>query len=752
MRVAILIASVGLPFVACSGERKDRRDATPAARTTTPTETATSKFGLDGRPSNPTCIAHARPPSEAPVTLQRVFANVALATDADTFRKGPIVMAQPPGDRTRWFLARRHGVIVTFPADKALDPNPYDPPVVIDVAARTGMPVLTDDEQGFHGLAFHPRFAENGRLYVSFITTGPGGPLPYATEIGYFTSTDGGLSFTEPYQSVLRYGRPATGHNAGSIAFGNDGYLYISTGDGNDFGTAQFKTNLLGKVLRIDVDARPFGATYGIPDTNPFAMGGGLPEIYAWGFRNPFRMTIDRMTGDVWLGDVGNDLREEVDRVERGGNYGWPCREGTHDSTEGVDTCPSRSGLIDPIWDYKHEGADPGRSVTGGFVYRGSAIANFQGTYVFGDFITKQLLSLRFDGTAWQSSVLNPDGPGDGYASFAEDVDGELYAIALVDNVIYKIVPKASAPPSTFPERLSQSGCVDPADATKPAPGAIPFDVNSPLWSDGARKARWMALPDGTTTTVTPDGRIDFPIGSVLMKTFSLGNDRVETRLLMRHDDGDWAGYSYEWNDDQTDAFLLPSGKTKAVAGQMWTFPSRVDCLRCHTAGAGRTLGLELGQLNGDFVYPSTRRSANQLATLEHIGIFAAALGAEPSALPAYPPPYGEGPLTSRARAYLHANCAGCHRTGGGAARSTMDLRYATPFADTKTCLAPAQIDDFGLPDARLIKPGSPERSILALRVHATDVKRMPPLGRGIVDPQGAALLDDWIRTMTSCP
>ena len=756
---AAIAVCFGIIAVACASDDSPNADAPPPVDP--PVETAPaspdaaptpSRVGLDVRPSNTTCVAPARPPSAAPVALQRVFANVAIGPDWDPLHRGPIVMAQPPGDKTRWLLARRHGVIVTFPSDKALDPNPYDPPVVVDVALQTGMPVLTDEEQGLVGIAFHPKFAQNGRLYISFITTGPGAGFPYASEIGYLTSLDGGQSFTGPYNTVLNYPRQTRQHQGGSIAFGKDGYLYVSAGDGTDNKQPQFMTSFLGKVLRLDVDKVSPGKSYGIPATNPFANGGGLPEVFAWGFRNPFRVTIDRMTGDVWTGDVGLDTWEEIDRVELGGNYGWPCREGAHDADLRTDHCPSRSGLVEPLWDYPHEGANPNRAVIGGYVYRGAALAGFQGTYIYGDFIMKQLFGLSFDGISWTSTILNPDGPADGYTSFAEDNDGELYMVALVDRVIYKLVPKAAASPSTFPDRLSKTGCVDAASAGKPAAGLIPFGVNAPLWSDGADKERWMALPDGKTITVGADGDFDLPVGSLLVKTFSFDKKRIETRLLVRHEDGEWGGYAYEWNEEQTDAFLLPSGKTKAVGPQTWTFPGRTDCPRCHTAGAGRSLGLEIGQLNGSLVYPSTNRISNQLATLEHIGVLAAPLGADPSALVAYPKPFGAGPLDGRARAYLHANCSGCHRPAGGAARSTMDLRFATALADTKTCLVAPTIDDFGQADAGIIKPGLPEQSILALRVHATNAKRMPPLARQIVDPQGAPLIDDWIRGIAACP
>jgi uncharacterized repeat protein (TIGR03806 family) len=280
----------------------------------------------------------------------------------------------------------------------------------------------------------------------------------------------------------------------------------------------------------------------------------------------------------------------------------------------------------------------------------------------------------------------------------------------------------------------------------------VPYGVNAELWSDGAAKERLLAVPDGKTIQVGADGDFDLPVGTVLLKTFSLAGKRVETRLFVRHDDGDWAGYTYEWDDAQSDAVLLTSGKSVPIGDQTWTFPSRSECVQCHTAAAGRSLGLELGQLNGDHVYPSTNRRANQLRTLEHIGLFAAPLGAAVAELPAYPDPFGSAPLDARARAYLHGNCSMCHRPDSGGGRATMDLRFGTTLADSKTCGMAPVVDDLGLAaPAHIIAPGSPETSVLSRRVHALDANRMPPLATRRVDTDGVKLLDDWIRGLT-CP
>ncbi len=276
--------------------------------------------------------------------------------------------------------------------------------------------------------------------------------------------------------------------------------------------------------------------------------------------------------------------------------------------------------------------------------------------------------------------------------------------------------------------------------------------MGSPLWSDGAEKERYVALPDGKTIGIGADGDFDMPIGTVLAKTFSFGGKRVETRLFMRHDDGEWGGYSYEWNDAQTDAVLLPGKKTKKVGAQTHTFPSRTDCFSCHSAAAGRSLGLELGQLNGDFVYTSTNRISNQLETMEHIGLFSAPLGKPVADIVAYPKPTATGPaLEARARSYLHANCSHCHRPTGPA-RGNLDLRFTTSLAATKACGATPLLGDLGVVDAKILTPGAPAKSILSLRPHSLGAVRMPPIASTVVDTAGIGVVDSWIASLAACP
>lgn len=751
MKLGLRLLLCALPIaIACGSDDVEPGGAPPSPSPDGGTAPARAEFGLDARPANATCKAPARPPASAPVRFERVFAQANLGTVTQ--------IAQMPGDPTRWFVAHRGfdneapTTISTFSVA-----NPGAP--LVDVATTGNVGGLFG-EGGLLGMAFHPGCtAASCRLYISWTpyrATGAG----LASEIGYFTSTDGGQSFGG-YTTVLGpFVQPYNNHNGGALAFGKDGYLYASFGDGGSGydpeGNGQKRSTFFSKILRIDVDDVPAGATYGIPDGNPFKNGGGEPATFAWGFRNPFRFSVDRETNEVWVGDVGQDRWEEIDKVVAGGNYGWPCREGMHDYPYPVDgrgnaltpaRCPSRENLADPVMEHEHQTYGT-RSITGGVVYRGKAIPQMVGTYVYGDFENQDLFALSFDPTSGSavSTKLNEDGPAAGWVFFAEDLEGEIYALTL-GGEIYAMKAAPGGQASTFPDRLSKTGCVDAADPRRPAAGLVPYGVNAQLWSDGAEKQRWLALPDGATITVGADGDFAFPKGTVLMKSFAREGKPLETRLFIHHDDDTWGGYSYEWLDDGSDAVLLPSSKQK----DGWYFPSRSDCVRCHTDAAGRSLGLEIGQLNGDFVYPSTNRIANQLTTFQHIGLFAAPLGKPAAELAVLPPPSGSAPVEARARAYLHANCANCHRPGGGG-RESIDLRFGTSLADTKTCNVDPAAGNLEIDGAKLLVPGDPARSLLAARPRATGIGRMPPVASSVVDAEGTALLDSWINSIAACP
>lgn len=304
---------------------------------------------------------------------------------------------------------------------------------------------------------------------------------------------------------------------------------------------------------------------------------------------------------------------------------------------------------------------------------------------------------------------------------------------------------------------LSASGCFDPVDPARPAAALIAYDVNAPLWSDGADKDRWLLVPDDEHITVESDGDLSFPLGSMLFKTFRFGDHLLETRVFILHDDGVWDGYAYAWSAAQTDAALVPAGFSDPfeVPGTdppvTWRIPSRLECLRCHTEAAGTTLGLEVGQLNRTVADPTAGDETNQLVDWEAMELFDAPLGAPVDELSRFARYDETASAEAPARAYLHANCSMCHRPeapGGGA----LDLRATVELAAMNVCGVDPTRDDLGIANAQLVRPGAPDRSVVLERMLRLDEHRMPPIATRVVDPTGTRLVQDWIERLESCP
>ena len=660
----------------------------------------------------------------------------------------PVGLLQAPGDDSRWFAIEQAGRVRTF----ANQSNVGAATDFIDIRGR----VAAGGELGLLGMAFDPNFATNRRVFLSYTT----GASPRVSRVSRFTSADNGATLDPNSELVLlTVNQPEDNHNGGNIVFGPDGYLYLGLGDGGgggdnhgSIGNGQRLSTLLGKILRIDVGAT---TPYAIPISNPFASnprcpadGSGTqncPEIFAWGFRNPWRFSFDRDTGDLWVADVGQSMWEEVDRVELAGNYGWRCREGAHDYN--TANC-NGGGFIDPVAEYDHS---LGVSITGGYVYRGTRFAPLQSRYIFGDFGSGRIW-------AWiAEQVTQPRQPtlladtNLAISSFGEANDGELYVVNY-GGTIHRLEFAGGASVDNTPATLSATGCVDASDATQAAAGLIPYAINAPFWSDGASKDRWIALPDGQNSAVDADGDWLFPIGSVLMKNFRVDGALVETRLLLRHLDGAWAGYTYEWNSTQTDATRVQGGAIHTLAnGQRWIFPSEAQCLQCHTGAAGFSLGLETAQLNRDFTYTSTGRTANQLFTHSSINTVSPPYPVDVRSQSAFPNPTdSSAPIASRARAYLHVNCSQCHRPGGPTP-SNMDLRYTAPLAQMNVCNVAPTAGNLGIGGAQLLAPGNSAQSVLPARMSRRDANAMPPLGSNLIDAGGVTLVSQWIDSLSGC-
>jgi len=330
------------------------------------------------------------------------------------FQKPLALMADPLGSDILYIIEQPGRIVRVDPATKQKE-------VFLDITDR-----VHDRgwEQGLLGLAFHPDYATNGYFYVNYTTSTHTHIARFAADL-----TANGMADPGSEKILLTYEQPFDNHNGGDMHFGTDGMLYISSGDGGDAGdpynNSQNLQSMLGKLIRIDVDREENGRPYAIPEDNPFiGQADALPEIYAYGLRNPWRFSFDQETGDLWVADVGQEELEEINLVESGGNYGWRIKEGSR-CYEG-EGC-EREDLIDPVFEYEHS---HGRSITGGYVYRGANLPELVGKYVYGDFTNGNIWALEVtEAGEVQNTLLMTTGKE--IASFGRDRAGELYVLTL---------------------------------------------------------------------------------------------------------------------------------------------------------------------------------------------------------------------------------------------------------------------------------------------------------------------------------
>lgn len=688
MRYAFLLCVLGSCLAGCDGP-------------------GTSPF----RRRNETCHAISPPPPNERLRLVRVFENVLSGEDA----RGAIELVQHPTDDSVFFLVLKSGRVLWIDRTSTR--------VVLDISDHTD---FSAGENGLVSMAFSPRFASNGEAYIVY--SAPSERAAFVSRIARVTWN--GTMFTNE-EVVLDVDQYRGSHSGNHVAFGPDGYLYYAIGDDQRTEANATPLNLPGSVLRLDVEGQE---RYAIPPDNPFADGvGAAPEVYAYGFRNPWRFLFES-DGTMLLGDVGQDSREEIDVVVAGGNYGWPAREGTLCFLE-EPPCENPD-FIDPVAEVTHAEA---RSIVPGY--------RFQGRTLFADFVSGTIFS--FDETREDPDIRVEIEGRFPIVSFARSRSGAIYVVRHdpvgSEGGVYRIELAPEPEPSSFPRLLSETGCMDPNDPRLPGPGLFPYSPEAELWSDGAEKERWLAIPDDARIDVSDDGDFELPVGTVLVKHFAFGGRLHETRLLMRTEEG-WNGYSYRWNDEQTDAELLDGGYVEVLpeSGVRWQYPRRSQCLECHTAAAGTSLGLEVSQLDDA-----------ELSMLVHEDYFRSGLDAASLRRrhPQLAAPFGDAAVAERARAYLHANCSHCHRPGGPG-RGDFDLRASVPFDQLGVCdvepSARLWITDVW-EEQRLLAPAVPEHSTIYLRVGTVSSFRMPPLGTGVVDDAALELLAAWIRGISGC-
>ncbi len=698
-------------------------------------------------------------------------------------------------------------VVGRFGPIKYIDPNAGDDRGTLFMDLGQGL--FTGQDSGVMNMVFHPEYRQAGspnRNYFYVFYVADTGNAQFV-RVSRFTATEGQNSANRDTEQILIQERLSTTfHRGGGMTFGTDGFLYIGMGDfGNPNNGQDISDNLAAGILRIDVDQDParshaipkdsgpgddetYNQNYFIPNDNPFVgQAGVLEEYYALGERNPHRLTMDPITGRLFVGNVGGNTdtsQEEVNEVFKGGNYGWPFREGDTElgnwtfqasgqtfqvmgrpaNIAGELTEPNlflnRPGdCIGVDTDCSSVGDDQaGKCLIGGYVYRGSALPQLDGRYILSDCNI---------GTVWAATDDRAHGPMEvlltspfvEVVTFGQDKDGEVY-FGGTDRQIFKLVP--SGPPvGDPPALLSETGVFTDMATMATAPGVIPYGVSNPLWSDAAAKKRWLVIPnDGSADTDAEqidasDEIWKIPVGAALVKHFDLEQadgslHRLETRFLIHGEDDRFYGFTYRWRADNSDADLQgPESFQEDVNGQVWHYPSRSECGRCHNSAAGYVLGPKTVFFNSPLYYESTGLTANALTTLQGLGLFGDTL----PALSARGGPSLHNTTAfaeERARAYLGSNCAHCHRPNGPG-RGDFDARFTTPLAE-QNLIGSEVIEALDIEGAQLLAPQQPEKSVLFKRLVALDGTAMPPLAKGIVDQNAVAVFTAWLDAMNLTP
>jgi len=713
-----------------------------------------TQYGIQKRVPWTTSRVKGSPDPALPYETERAFPQIKF--------NQPLAVATAPGLK-RFFVAERRGKIFSFDYQ---DQNTSEAELFLDLKE------LVPELREIYGMTFHPQFEKNGLVYICYVLK-PG--LPEGTRVSQFKVLDSDPTRCDPKSEQIIIEWLSGGHNGGCLRFGPDGYLYISTGDGGPASppdihdAGQDVSNLLSCILRIDVDQPSADRLYSIPADNPFVkLPGVRPEIWAFGFRNPWKMCFDPRSGDLWVGDVGWELWELVYRVEKGGNYGWSIKEGRQPVKPGNK--PGPTPILPPTIAHSHREA---RSITGGYFYESPRLKDLENTYIYGDYSTGKLWGLRYadQRVNWHQELANSTLK---VTAFAIDDAGEVYIVDIEGGAFHRLVPiKESDHNPEFPTQLSQTGLFESTEKNQVAPGVIPYSINAPAWADYATAERFIALPPDTTIEVVKKQVWNFPKDTVLMKTISIeterGNPKTALRLetqLLHFNGARWMGYSYRWNQEQTDATLVPSGgdsikleitdpdHPEGKLNYQWQISSRAECAVCHTPYQNHlsVLSFEEAQLNREQKYGDI--VDNQLRSLAHIQILPESVWSESKGARSnylVNPEDTSAALNLRARSYLHANCRHCHRNNGGGG-STIQLDAGLDLEAMKAVgVAPTQ-GTFQILGAEVIAPGDPNRSVMLYRMSKLGKGRMPYSGSSIVDPLGTQFIREWIERLPTRP
>lgn len=677
---------------------------------------------------------------------------------------------------------------------------------VLDISNRT----LNAGEGGAVGMAIHPEFETNPDKQYVFVyyrhIPGPEFNKGY-NRLSKFQWDPANLVFkSEEEEILIQQYDSHIWHNGGGMFFDNDGYFYVTCGDegGSDevditLSTQRIDNGFFGGMLRLDVDNDPsrshpirrqpvqlatppagwlptFSQGYSIPNDNPWLSptGDHLEEFYAIGLRAPYTAFYDEITEQIWVGDVGSDRFEEINLIGYGTNHQWPYIEGEEVSGTYAKPDPLIGEERGPQYYYSR---DVGTAIVGGGIYRGSMFPSLDEKFIFGDYTAKKILTIDQEAGSQPEVLINnvqdsdvelPVRPGVAAVSVLKNGMVLISVISAPDfTVPGKILYLANR--STVPDppaKLSDIGAFKNMATLEVADGFIPYKVNSPLWSDGAIKTRYVAIPnDGTfdspeeKITFSPNEEWEFPKGTVFLKHFDLQTDksdpssirRLETRFFIVGENSSY-GLTYKWNEEGTEAFLQQSRSIGEIeltdngspAGtQLWDYPSRANCMRCHNSSAKFVLGPNTLQFNQTVSHPVTGVEVNQLDYYNSLNAFDRDIGSAAAYPRGYPLQSNDASLDVRMRSYLDANCSYCHRENGPVNTVDMDLRYEKTRGGINLIRRPVQ--SMASTQEFVIKPGDHMTSELWVRDETRNENQMPPLASNLVDRPYIDSLAVWI-------
>ncbi len=679
------------------------------------------------------------------------------------------VMVTNDGANDLVYVVDKEGAIYAFPNKESV--VPAEVRKLLDIKTT----VLNSNESGMLSMAFDPHYASNGFIYVYYI---------FGESDNFYPRTDGivggktGDAIIERWTvdnpanptsagskvELLRIPQPGEDHKGGMMQFHpTEGYLYVGIGEGG-YGhsafplnpqpsdayqrrhnnSAQDPTTLRGKFIRIQPLATPVnGKYYSVPADNPFVgQAGYLPEIWSMGHRNPWRWAFDTDAPyTLWETEIGQDTDlayEEVNIITKGQNYGWPVCEGTRNRGT-LGGAASKNCLTDYVPPRDGYGRTSGVSIIGGFVYRGTQLPALNGSFIFGDYVTKRLWSVSNDGQA--KKLIS-----EAFPYYISSIGKDLQKNLLISShgrelggpsSIFKVVDDDVAT-AQIPTKLSTTGLFADLANLIPAHGVIEYSLNSGGWFDGGKMRHFIALPNSSTAGFDPTALWDLPVGSVVVKhlavaTASNANKPFTTSVLFRQETG-WQAANYQWNSAGTDADLVtesavvPDGGLVSVTRKVETGST---CGGCHKNAEGQLtpLALSTRQLNGNFNYQGV--TANQLTVLNSINLFSSAIGNASSYAQFAAPTDSNASLTERAKAYLDVNCAHCHAgTSGG-----MDLRFDTALESMKL-----------VNQSNRVIPGIPANS--NLYKYQTGSGMRMPFGSTETNAQAETLFRNWINEL----